>query len=43
MVASVLGLSGSLLICWEYGNIMPTIIDAINQTLPIANYDSIPP
>ncbi len=43
MVQSVLNLSGSVLICWEHKNIMPNIMQAINNAIPIANYGSIPP
>jgi hypothetical protein len=42
MVQSVLGLSGTVLICWEHDNIMPNMLQAIHSTVPIANYDSIP-
>jgi hypothetical protein len=42
MVQSVLELSGTVLICWEHDNIMPNIMQAINKTVPIANYASIP-
>lgn len=42
MVQSVLGLSGNVLICWEHDNIMPNIMNAINASVPIANYASIP-
>jgi hypothetical protein len=42
MVASVLALSGVVLICWEHDNIMPNIMSAINSTVPISNYSSIP-
>ncbi len=43
MVASALGLSGVVLICWEHDNIMPNIMSAINQTVTITNYSSLPP
>ncbi len=43
MVQSVLGLSGSVLICWEHNHIMPNIMHAINSTVHITNYGSIPP
>jgi hypothetical protein len=43
MVASVLALSGTVLICWEHDNIMPNIMHAIHTTVPIANYDALPP
>jgi hypothetical protein len=42
MVASALALSGVVLICWEHDNIMPNIMGAINNQVPIANYLSIP-
>jgi hypothetical protein len=42
MVQSVLGLSGSVLICWEHKNIMPNIMQAINGAIPISNYGTIP-
>ena len=42
MVASVLALSGVVLICWEHDNIMPNVMSAINTQVPIANYASIP-
>jgi hypothetical protein len=42
IVQSVLGLSGTVLICWEHDNIMPNMMQAINSAVPIANYDSIP-
>jgi|SRR5580658_370601 hypothetical protein len=42
MVQSVLSLSGSVLICWEHKNIMPNIMQAINNAIPIANFESIP-
>jgi hypothetical protein len=42
MVATVLGLGGNVLICWEHDNIMPNIIDAINTSVPIDNYKDIP-
>ena len=41
MVQSVLGLSGVVLICWEHDNIMPNIMQAINNTVPITNYAQI--
>lgn len=42
MVTSVLALSGVVLICWEHDNIMPNIMQAINQAVPIQNYSAIP-
>jgi hypothetical protein len=42
MVASVLALSGIVLICWEHDNIMPNVMGAINNQVPITNYSSIP-
>lgn len=42
MAQSVLALSGAVLICWEHDNIMPHIIDSINDEMPITNYSSIP-
>lgn len=39
---SVLSVSGVVLICWEHDNIMPNLMQAINQGVPIANYGSIP-
>ena len=42
LVKSVLGQSGVVLVCWEHDNIMPNIVGAINKTVPIANYGSIP-
>jgi hypothetical protein len=42
LVKSVLGMSGVVLICWEHDNIMPNIVGAINSTVPITNYKSIP-
>jgi hypothetical protein len=42
MVQSVLGLSGTVLICWEHDNIMPNIMQAIDKAVPITNYASIP-
>jgi hypothetical protein len=42
MVASVLALSGVVLICWEHDNIMPNIMIAINSKVPITNYATIP-
>jgi hypothetical protein len=42
MVASVLALSGVVLICWEHDNIMPNIMGAINSKISISNYASIP-
>jgi hypothetical protein len=42
MVQSVLGLSGAVLICWEHDNIMPNIMQAINSSVPITNYASLP-
>src|SRR5258708_21755584 len=43
MVASVLSLSGVVLICWEHKNIMPNIMSAINSSVRISNYSKIPP
>lgn len=42
MVTSVLGLSGTVLICWEHDNIMPNIMKAIDKQVPISNYSDIP-
>ena len=42
LVTNVLGLSGTVLVCWEHDNIMPNIMGAINKQVPIANYSSIP-
>jgi hypothetical protein len=42
LVGSVLSLTGVVLICWEHDNIMPNIMQAINQAVPISNYASIP-
>jgi hypothetical protein len=42
LVTAVLALSGVVLICWEHDNIMPNIMSAINNQIPIANYSSIP-
>jgi len=42
MVTSVLGLSGTVLICWEHDNIMPHIMDPIDDKVPISNYSKIP-
>ena len=42
MVASVLALSGLVLICWEHDNIMPNVMSAINSKIPISNYAAIP-
>jgi len=42
LVESMLALSGTVLICWEHHNIMPNIMQAINNATPIANYSSIP-
>jgi hypothetical protein len=42
LVQRVLGLSGAVLICWEHHNIMPSIMQAIDSAIPIANYKSIP-
>lgn len=42
LVQSVLGLDGTVLICWEHDNIMPNIVGAINKSVPISNYSSIP-
>jgi hypothetical protein len=38
----VLVLSGTVLICWEHHNIMPNIMQSLNNAIPIANYSSIP-
>ena len=42
LVASVLGLSGIVLICWEHDNIMPNIMKNIDGQVKISNYKSIP-
>ena len=42
LVKSVLHLSGVVLICWEHKNIMPNLMQTINEAVPIANYASIP-
>ena len=42
MVASVMGLDGKVLICWEHDNIMPNIINDINAAVAIENYSDIP-
>jgi hypothetical protein len=42
LIQSVLSLSGVALICWEHHNIMPNIMQAINNAVSITNYDSIP-
>jgi len=42
LVASVLGLDGTVLICWEHDNIMPNIMGAIHAKVPISNYAAIP-
>ena len=42
MVQSVTSLGGTVLICWEHNNIMPNIMKAIHEAVPIANYTSIP-
>jgi len=42
LVTSVLALSGTVLICWEHDNIMPNVMGAINDKVPISNYASIP-
>jgi hypothetical protein len=42
LVKSVLSLSGIVLICWEHDNIMPNLVGAINGTVPITNYKSLP-
>jgi hypothetical protein len=42
LAASVLALSGVVLICWEHDNIMPNLMGAINHQVAIANYSSIP-
>lgn len=42
MVKSVLALNGIVLICWEHDNIMPNIMQAINQAVPISNWSQIP-
>ncbi len=41
MVASVLSLSGVVLICWEHDNIMPNIMKAIDSRVTIKNYAKI--
>jgi hypothetical protein len=42
LAKSVLSLSGVVLICWEHKNIMPNLMQVINEAVPIANYASIP-
>jgi hypothetical protein len=42
LAQSVLNLSGVVLICWEHDNIMPNLMQAINEAVSIANYASIP-
>ena len=42
LVKSVLGLDGTVLICWEHDNIMPNMVGALNKNVPISNYGSIP-
>jgi len=42
LAKSALSLSGVVLICWEHDNIMPNLMQAINEGVPIANYASIP-
>jgi len=42
LVQSVLSLSGVVLICWEHDNIMPNIMQAIDNAVPITNYASVP-
>lgn len=43
LVTSVLTLKGVVLICWEHHNIMPKIMQAINNSAtPISNFSSIP-
>jgi hypothetical protein len=42
LVGSVLKQKGVVLICWEHDNIMPNIMSAITQKVPISNYASIP-
>lgn len=42
MVSSVLALTGVVLICWEHDNIMPNIMKAIDDKVPITNYSKIP-
>jgi len=42
MVAGVLALSAAVFICWEHDNIMPNILGAIHDKVPISNYGSIP-
>jgi hypothetical protein len=41
-VTSVLARDEVVLICWEHDNIMPNIMGAINERVPISNYSSIP-
>jgi hypothetical protein len=41
MVASVLSLTGVVLICWEHDNIMPNIMKAIDAQVAITNYSQI--
>ena len=43
LVQAVLGLSGTVLICWEHDNIMPNMVGALNKMAPISNYRSMPP
>jgi hypothetical protein len=42
LAKSVLNLNGVVLICWEHKNIMPSLMQAVNEAFPIANYASIP-
>ena len=42
LAKSMLGLSGVVLICWEHDNIMPHLMQAIDQEVAITNYASIP-
>jgi hypothetical protein len=42
LVQAVLALNGTVLISWEHDHIMPNIVGAINQKIPISNFKSIP-
>jgi hypothetical protein len=42
MVKSMLALDGIVLICWEHDNIMPNIMQAINDAVEIKNWTDIP-
>jgi hypothetical protein len=41
VIDSVLGLDGTVLICWEHDNIMPNMVGDLNAKVPISNYKSI--